>query len=772
MNALSKVSLLFNLLIFAAFSMAPAQENQRPKIGYVLSGGGAKGMAHVGVLKVLEEVGLQPDYITGTSMGSIMGGLYSIGYTADDLSEIIETVDWSTVLTNEVPSTKVTVRRKREYSRHILEVPVYDGKPELPAGLIEGQKLSALFSELTWPQAGVDDFNDFPYPFTCIGADIITGEKVLLNNGDLSSAMRSSMAIPSVFTAVERDGHLLVDGGVVRNFPVQEALDMGADIIIGVYVGFDPEMSPEQLRSLTAVITRASLLAGAQDVDSQMPLVDHLILPDLKGYTPADFTSGVEIMRRGEEAARAQIDQLQALADSINALGPPRRIHQLPEHDSLYISDIEVLHASEKLERFLESKAGIDTGTYIHPDALNEGIDELFGTLFFTKIEYYFERLDTSYQLVLRIKEKAPSTFHVGVHYDNGFGPGLLLNFTHLNAFVEGSRASITADISEAPIFHGYYDFHVGKKRSFIGTAFFRGERGRLPFYEEGLDLGDYKHTVIHTGFGLRQILATNNVLGAEIYFRQSNLSLTSSLKQVLSETEDNPLFLFLDNFIYRGPELAFFYHHNSFDSYRYPMRGTDFSIRYRQAFNTQYITKFDLPDSIEVDNDVSKSRMDPYWRLESTFENYAPVGSLLSINSMLGLGLSHESDDFDANGEDFVNAYYVGGFGHGVRNYQVPFLGLNNHELLFNNYALARLGLQVNPSPNLYVSALANLVFISDNRSSFFDDVVNNPRDVGYLGAGAGITYKTPLGPISVYLGSLTTEWRPIWYTNIGFTF
>ena len=248
-------------------------------------------MAHVGVLKVLEEVGLQPDFITGTSMGSIMGGLYSIGYSADDLSELIETVDWGSVLTNEIPSDKVTVRRKREYSRHILEVPVYDGKPELPAGLIEGQKLSALFSELTWPQAGVDNFNDFPYPFACIGADIITGEKVLLNNGDLSSAMRSSMAIPSVFTAVERDEHLLVDGGVVRNFPVQEAIDMGADIIIGVYVGFDPEMSPEQLRSLTAVITRASLLAGAQDVDSQMPLVDYLILPDLKGYTPADFTN-------------------------------------------------------------------------------------------------------------------------------------------------------------------------------------------------------------------------------------------------------------------------------------------------------------------------------------------------------------------------------------------------------------------------------------------------------------------------------------------------
>ncbi len=220
-------------------------------------------MAHVGVLKVLEEVGLEPDYITGTSMGSIMGGLYSMGYSADEISQIIETVDWSQVLTNEIPLDHVLMRRKHEYNRFILTMPIYNGKPELPAGLIEGQKLSELFSRLSWRQAGVNDFNDFPYPFACIGTDILQGKKVEMNSGDISSAMRASMAIPSVFTAVVRDStHILVDGGVVRNFPVQEAIDMGADIIIGVYVGFDTKMKPEQLRSLTSVITRTSCCQG------------------------------------------------------------------------------------------------------------------------------------------------------------------------------------------------------------------------------------------------------------------------------------------------------------------------------------------------------------------------------------------------------------------------------------------------------------------------------------------------------------------------------
>ena len=261
---LQRYLLILILILLPRLLFAQSENSGRPKIAYVLSGGGAKGMAHVGVLKVLEEVGLQPDYITGTSMGSIMGGLYSIGYSAEEISHIIETIDWRTVLTNEIPANQVIIRRKEDYSKFIMEMPVYNGKPELPSGLIEGQKLSELFSNLTWRQAGVNDFNELPTPFVCIGTDILKGGKVEMNSGDLSSAMRASMAIPSVFTPVIRDSiHILVDGGVVRNFPVQEAIDMGADIIIGVYVGFDSQMEPEQLRSLTSVITRTSLLSGA-----------------------------------------------------------------------------------------------------------------------------------------------------------------------------------------------------------------------------------------------------------------------------------------------------------------------------------------------------------------------------------------------------------------------------------------------------------------------------------------------------------------------------
>ena len=767
--ALSKIStslhkkiivlILFLAVILAVPLHAQNTTGKRPKIGYVLSGGGAKGMAHVGVLKVLEEVGLEPDYITGTSMGSIMGGLYSIGYSADEIAQLIETIDWSTVLTNEIPSNKVLMQRKHEYGRFLLEMPVFNGKPELPAGVIEGQKLSALFSELTWRQAGVDDFSDFPFPFACISTDILQGEKVVMTSGDLSSAMRASMAIPSVFTAVTRDSsHLLVDGGVVRNFPVQEALDMGADIIIGVYVGFDRDMKPEQLRSLTSVITRTSLLSGAHDVASQMPLVDYLILPDLDGYGPSDFTRGAEIMKLGEEAARVQIDRLKALADSVNRLGSaPLRI-QLPSNDSIFIGDMEVLDASPSMENFIIAESGIEPGQWLTPGRLNEGIDRLFGTLFFDKIEYYFEDLDKGKKLVFRIKEKTPSTIGVALHYDNEFGPGLIMNYTLLNSLIEGSRLGLTGDISGNPQFRGYYDIHMGKKRDFIASIFTDGGRERLPFYSNNLDIGNYSQTAVRGGIGLRQHLGINQSVGTDLYYRYASLKLSRNIKEVRPELE------YLDKFIFRGPEVAFIYQLNTFDNHLYPGRGSSVEIKYRHAFSTGFISRFDFPDSVDVGNRL-KEVMDPYWHVTGGIESFIPFGKKTSLNTEFAFGLS-------PNEKPFPDNYYLGGYRYNLRENQVSFVGLHSHELLQGNYIKEKIAIQIKPIPNLYVSALFNIILVSDDLTTFLDDILSFNEEGRYMGAGTGFTYKSPLGPLCLYLGSRTDVWNPILYVNFGFTF
>ena len=755
--ALFSLALLLSLLLIP--SRVSGQEAHRPKIGYVLSGGGAKGMAHVGVLKVLEEVGLQPDVITGTSMGSIMGGLYSIGYTSEDLDQLIRETDWSTILTNEIPSDKVMMRRKHEYGRFLVEMPIYNRKPELPAGLIEGQKLSELFSELTWRQAGVEDFTEFPYPFTCIGADILYGEKVLLNSGDLSSAMRSSMAIPSVFTAVERDGRILVDGGVVRNFPVQEALDLGADIIIGVYVGFDSQMSPEQLRSLTSVITMASLMSGAHDVQLQVPLVDYMIVPDLEGYTPASFTEGVEIMNRGEQAARAQIDRLRALADSINALAPPPPVKQLPDNDSILVSEITMLSGSEALKRFVVEKSGIEEGAYLFPGELNEGIDQLFGTLFFDKIEYYFEDMEEGKRLVFNIKEKPKSSLRAALHYDNTFGPGVILNYTRLNTLVEGSRLGLTGDISGAPQVYGYYDVHIGKKRNFIGTAFFRGEREKLPFYSNNVDIGNYNHTSLSGGLGLRQALGTNSSIGADLSYRHATQTLSKNIKEVMPELE------LLDRFVFKGPQWGVIFQYNTFDHQLYPTQGSRLDLRYSRAESTKEIWHFNFPDSLNIEEDNITTEWDSYWHLVFGAEKYFALGNRFSINPGVDMGLSKDDKPIFDN-------FYVGGYRYNLRGNQVAFVGLNSHELLQGNYVGGKLALQWEVIPGTFLTALANMMFVSDELAALPEYVLDFNQEALYIGAGLGINIKTPLGPVSIMYGSRTDVWNPIWYTNIGFTF
>lgn len=717
-------------------------------------------MAHVGVLKVLEEVGLQPDYITGTSMGSIMGGLYSIGYSADEIAQLIEDIDWSSVLTNEIPANQVIMRRKDDYSKFVAEMPIYNGKPELPSGLIEGQKLSELFSDLTWRQAGVNDFNEFPTPFLCIGTDILKGGMVEMNSGDLSSAMRASMAIPSVFTPVVRDSlNILVDGGVVRNFPVQEVIDMGADIVIGVYVGFDSEMEPEQLRSLTSVMTRTSLLSGAADVQSQVPLVDYMIVPDLTGYTPASFTSGPEIMERGEVAARAHMDELRALADSLSRFGPPPAKYKLPSHDSILVEEISVLEVSSGSRRFIIATLGLEPGSWLTKRKLSEGMDRLFGTLFFDRIDYYFEAMSQGYRLVLRVKEKPDNALKFALRYDNDFGPGIILNYTRLNSLLEGSRLSLTGDISESPQFEGYYDIYLGKKRKTIASAFLNAGRARLPLFNENdVDIGDYRRSYVSGGLGFGQIIKLNSELDVALYYRYSNLKLSRGIKEVIEDFE------YLDNFIYHGPQLMFRFRHNSFDNLVVPTRGSRISLSYRQALGTTFVSNFDFPDSLSVENSYME-QLDPYWVIQGAWESYFRLGDRISLNFEFGIGVSD-------NDKPFTDNFYMGGYRYNLRGNQVAFVGLNSFELLQGNYVKEKVALQVEVMPNLYVSALGNLALVADDNQEFLDNIVKFSSEGRYIGAGAGAVYKSPLGPVSVFLGSRTDTWNPVWYINIGYNF
>ncbi len=222
MKQIFKILFSILLLLQSGQYVISQQVNSRPKVGLALSGGGSLGMAHIGVIKVMEEAGLRPDYITGVSMGSIVGGFYAIGYSADSLHKIVKGMNWDLILSNNIEENKVIFSEKEHFNNSIISLPLTSRKVTLPSGLINGQQIENLFSYYAWPAAGRNDFSKLPIPFMCLAVDILTGKKVGLRSGYLPDAMRASSAVPTLFTPIKIDSALLVDGGVLRNYAADE----------------------------------------------------------------------------------------------------------------------------------------------------------------------------------------------------------------------------------------------------------------------------------------------------------------------------------------------------------------------------------------------------------------------------------------------------------------------------------------------------------------------------------------------------------------------
>ncbi|MDB4584923.1 patatin-like phospholipase family protein, partial [Draconibacterium sp.] len=388
-NNISKTGLAVFLLLFFfnVSGQQQEQQQQRPKIGLVLSGGGAKGVAHIGVLKAMEEAGLTPDYITGTSMGSIMGGLYSAGYSADELEELVLNVNWDNILTNKIPLNKVVYEEKDYYGRYLLDFYLKNKKLQFPSGVIEGQALMELFSEVTRSVHHITDFNDLPIPFACVASNIVTGEPVVLNKGSLALSMRASMAIPTVFTPVKIDGKLLVDGGLVRNMPVDEVKAMGADIVIGVFVGTDLS-AEEDLKSLVSILTQSAFITSARDAEIQLNECDILVRPNLDGLSTSSFQKSSEILERGVTAGKEYVEIFRQLADSLKQFGPLHKVVK-PEIQETYVFDkIEIEGNKIITDEFIIGKMKFEPGDELSIDEIHDRIGMTYGTQYFERVTF------------------------------------------------------------------------------------------------------------------------------------------------------------------------------------------------------------------------------------------------------------------------------------------------------------------------------------------------------------------------------------------------
>jgi NTE family protein len=374
-------------VIFPAYPITAQNMPERPRLGLALSGGGAKGLAHLGVIKVMEEAGLKPDYITGVSMGSIIGVLYAMGYSPDSIASMFRTYDWDAALSDRIDENKVIFLEKKHYFNSLISLPITRKKIVIPTGLINGQQIEGGLNYYLWPALRINDFSQLPIPFLCIGTDIITGKKVILNHGYLPDAIRASMAIPSVFTPVKIDTALLVDGGVVRNYAVSELRDMGADIVIGSYVGFKG-ITKEDLESVYGILKQIGLLTSFTDYEEQKRLTDIMIEPDLKGVSTLSFTNIDSIIDRGYRDALPYLGRFRRLADSLNAFGMKAHVESLPDTKYYSFDTIVVKGNSAISDDQITGVLDIKKGEEADRDLLAERIDLLYGKNWFEKVEY------------------------------------------------------------------------------------------------------------------------------------------------------------------------------------------------------------------------------------------------------------------------------------------------------------------------------------------------------------------------------------------------
>ncbi len=432
MNRLGFFSRLILIPVFLAGGLTVCAAGksfsaERPKVGLVLSGGGARGAAHLGVLKVLEKQRIVVDYIAGTSMGAVIGGLYASGLSPEEIEKEIESIDWKDIFSDAPRRQQLPFRRKKDAQDYLTgaEIGVQGKKIALPRGLIAGQKLDFLLKSLTLHTTEIEDFNHLPIPFRAVAADIETGKMVVLDRGNFAQAIRASMSIPGVFSPVEIDGRLLVDGGIARNLPVDVVKEMGADVVIAVDIG-STLSKREDLNTFLDVYKQVLTVMGQQNVVEQVKLIgkdDCLIQPELGRISTADFPRATEIIRIGEEAALNCREALQryAVSPEEHQLFLTRRFRGISYPVSVdFVRVKETRHISGKVvENKLKTKAGENLNLKI----LKDDLARVYGIGAFERVDFQFiKEGDTQGLLIVPVEKTwGPNYLYFGMRLSDDF---------------------------------------------------------------------------------------------------------------------------------------------------------------------------------------------------------------------------------------------------------------------------------------------------------------------------------------------------------------
>ncbi|HBI40771.1 MAG TPA: patatin, partial [Tenacibaculum sp.] len=420
---------------------------KQPKVGLVLSGGGAKGFAHVGVLKELEKTGLQIDYIGGTSMGAIVGALYASGYSPKQIEGVIKEADFMNLLQDEVVRESKPFRVKQNSEKYAVTLPIRQGGIGLPLGLSRGQNVLNFLTELLAPVDDIVDFSKLPIPFFCVGTNIETGKEVVLEKGSLPLALRASAAFPSLLNPVDIDGQLIVDGGVVNNFPVDLMRTKDVDIVIGVNVQ-GHLLEREELSSVASLLLQIVNFQMYKKTDEQMRLLDVILKPNILEYNIISFDRNKEIIKEGVRVAKSN----RIVFDSIAKLQTIKRQRpQINLKKTKFLVDRIIIRGNKNYtDNYILGKLKLEEGDSTSYRDVSEKISSLSATNNFERIDYHFEKSFSGKKLELKVKEeKIKSYVRFGLHYDLLYRTGVLLNYDHRKLFRQNDEFNLDLVIGD-----------------------------------------------------------------------------------------------------------------------------------------------------------------------------------------------------------------------------------------------------------------------------------------------------------------------------------
>ena len=445
--------LALSLALAAALATAPASAQpeeaparSRPTVGLVLSGGSAKGLTHVGVIRAIEEAGLPIDVVTGTSMGAIVGGLYATGYSVDSLNAIVRSRDWVALFDDAVDRRLQAPEDRLSQGAALLSLPIRGKTLTLPTGLVAGQDVFELLARLTWPVQDVRDFRQLPRPFAAVVVDVETGEPVRLDSGYLPLAIRASMSLPSLFTPAEIDGRRYLDGGLARNLPAEDALALGADVLVCADVSRTIDDFTQDTETFFDIIVNAAFYQSDQSLPEQQALCDVLIEPELDGLSVFSFDAGAEWIARGEAAGRAKRDELEALAARVGAGDVVRPA--VPDDHAYRAQAVAIRGVSGAAERVIRQRLALDLPAELTAADVERAVERAYAAGAFDLITYRVVDAEGAAQ----VGGRPVPTLVLDVTPSNGYRAGFGFRYdSHYNAALLFSLRSGTCCGSGAP---------------------------------------------------------------------------------------------------------------------------------------------------------------------------------------------------------------------------------------------------------------------------------------------------------------------------------